>query len=134
MKNTVQTNHQTFLNLLSFFSVGAFNFFSSEADANGGTHWALWLFNWAFAATSATIVSGAIAERLQFKCAWGWGRKGKERSGPGCMGSAWEYRCLPACLAHCLANMTRQVVFCCITQCDLLLALLCSCLQQLLTA
>ncbi|KAI3431805.1 hypothetical protein D9Q98_010558 [Chlorella vulgaris] len=47
--------------------IGAFNFFSSEADANGGTHWALWLFNWAFAATSATIVSGAIAERLQFK-------------------------------------------------------------------
>ena len=48
--------------------IGAYNFFSSEASATGGTYWAFWLWNWAFSATAATIVSGAIAERLQFKC------------------------------------------------------------------
>lgn len=48
--------------------IGAFNFFSSNAEASSQlTYWALWLWNWAFASTAATIVSGAIAERLQFK-------------------------------------------------------------------
>ncbi|PSC73998.1 ammonium transporter [Micractinium conductrix] len=47
--------------------IGYHNFFTSDVPANPGLFWATWLFGWAFASTSSTIVSGAMAERTKFR-------------------------------------------------------------------
>ena len=48
--------------------IGLRGFFSSVADLNNrSNYWALWLFGWVFAAVSATIPSGALAERCQLR-------------------------------------------------------------------
>ncbi|KAI3424104.1 hypothetical protein D9Q98_009465 [Chlorella vulgaris] len=48
--------------------IGYHNFFSADAnDTSQTTYWAFWLYGWAFSATAATVVSGAMAERTKFR-------------------------------------------------------------------
>ena len=48
---------------------GTSNFFSAnDSLTGGGNYWALWLFGWTFSNTAATVMSGAVAERTQFRC------------------------------------------------------------------
>lgn len=44
-----------------------YHYFFSAGSPDTGTFWASWFFGWAFNATSSTIVSGALAERAQFR-------------------------------------------------------------------
>merc|ERR1719453_320243 len=77
--------------------IGGTGFFVREGDfavpSASGYNYAAWLFQWAFAATTATIVSGAVAERVTFTAylvysvcltgfiypvvvCWGWNSQG----------------------------------------------------------
>mmetsp|Transcript_10004 Transcript_10004/g.13606 ORF Transcript_10004/g.13606 Transcript_10004/m.13606 type:complete len:458 (+) Transcript_10004:320-1693(+) len=47
--------------------IGGTNFFMSEKKQSKDNYYAGWMFQWAFAAAAATIVSGAVAERCDFR-------------------------------------------------------------------
>ncbi|GAB4813391.1 hypothetical protein N2152v2_000437 [Parachlorella kessleri] len=47
--------------------IGYSHFFSSDSPSADSTYWSAFFFSWAFSATATTVVSGAVAERMQFK-------------------------------------------------------------------
>lgn len=60
-----KTRADRFIGTTSFALKGS-AFESDDGSLTNGEAYASWLFQWAFAATAATIVSGAVAERVSF--------------------------------------------------------------------
>jgi hypothetical protein len=92
-------NGNPFLGTQHFFSFGNV---SSEKH-----YFALWVFGWAFSATAATIVSGAVAERMQFRLA---GRSPSLEHGLG-MQQNLQMHCLTLHPAFALQGLPHFDVF-----------------------
>lgn len=55
-----------------FIGVGDFALSNTTTNTRSDSSWHLFFFHWAFSAAAATIVAGAVAERVAFECYMGY--------------------------------------------------------------
>jgi hypothetical protein len=55
-----------------FIGTGDFALSNTKTNTRSDSSWHLFFFHWAFSAAAATIVAGAVAERIAFECYMGY--------------------------------------------------------------
>jgi hypothetical protein len=55
-----------------FIGTGDFALSNTTTNTRSDSSWYLFFFHWAFSAAAATIVAGAVAERIAFECYMGY--------------------------------------------------------------
>jgi Amt family ammonium transporter len=55
-----------------FIGSGDFALSNTKTNTRSDSSWHLFFFHWAFSAAAATIVAGAVAERIAFECYMGY--------------------------------------------------------------